>query len=150
MRLTLVVQRQPLAVNSPLLNLLCLLLTGLSLHLLHLNGVGLASAHVQLVVAHAKGEDALVDTKARYIEDEILKKTGHMEEERQHKEIAGASHVIDSLWSTMPSNKVQLRRVQYIQIHFYKLVVNPCQAGQCVAAIIGPTDDKERLKNQPK
>lgn len=46
---------------SPLLLSLCLLLFGLGSHLLHLDGIGLASAHVEIVVTHAQGQDTLVD-----------------------------------------------------------------------------------------
>ena len=48
------------------------LLLGLRLHLLHLDGVGLAAPHVQLVVAHAERQDALVDAQPRCIEDKVL------------------------------------------------------------------------------
>ncbi|TNN51082.1 hypothetical protein EYF80_038718 [Liparis tanakae] len=48
------------------------LLFGLSLHLLDLDGVGLAAAHVQLVVAHAQLQDALVDSQSGGVEYEIL------------------------------------------------------------------------------
>jgi hypothetical protein len=47
------------------------LLARLRLHLLDVDGVRLAAAHVQLVVAHAEGEDALVDADARREEDEV-------------------------------------------------------------------------------
>lgn len=53
------------------------LLLGLRLHLLHLDRVGLSSSHVQLVVAHAQREDALVDAQTIRVEDEILKKQGN-------------------------------------------------------------------------
>lgn len=49
----------------PLLLLGELLLPGLRLHLLHLDGVGLSPAHVELVVAHTQGKDALVDAQPR-------------------------------------------------------------------------------------
>ena len=39
--------------------------------LFYLNGVWLSPAHVELVVAHAEGEDPLVDTKARREEDKV-------------------------------------------------------------------------------
>lgn len=48
------------------------LLTGLSLHLLDLNRVGLAAAHVQLMVAHAQGQDPLVDAQTRSKEYKVL------------------------------------------------------------------------------
>jgi len=57
----------------PLNLLLVLLLAGLRLHLLHLNGVGLAAAHVQLVVAHAQCQDALVDAQTRRVEHKVLR-----------------------------------------------------------------------------
>lgn len=44
---------------------------GLGLHLLHVDGVGLAAAHVKFVVAHAEGEDPLVDADALDEEDEV-------------------------------------------------------------------------------
>ena len=56
---------------SPLLLFGQFLLPGLSLHLLHLNGVRFATAHVQLMVPHAQRQDALVDAKTRCIEDKI-------------------------------------------------------------------------------
>merc|ERR1719334_237782 len=43
-----------------LLLLLQLFFSGLRLHLLDLDGVGLTPAHVQLVIAHAQGENSLV------------------------------------------------------------------------------------------
>lgn len=49
------------------------LLSGLGLHLLHLNGVGLSAGHVQLMVPHALQQDALVNTQPRRIEYEVLK-----------------------------------------------------------------------------
>ena len=56
----------------PLQLSLLLLLSGLGLHLLHLNRVGLAATHVQLVVAHAKLQDALVDPQSRCIKHKVL------------------------------------------------------------------------------
>lgn len=47
------------------------LLAGLRFHLLHVDGVGLAPAHVQLVVAHAQRQDALVHAHARGEEHEV-------------------------------------------------------------------------------
>lgn len=44
----------------------------LLLHLLHLDRVRLSSAHVQLMVAHAQGQNALVDAQTRSVEDEVL------------------------------------------------------------------------------
>lgn len=58
--------------HSPLQLLLVLLLPGLGLHLLHLDGVGLPAAHVQLMVPHAKLQDPLVDSQAWGIEHEVL------------------------------------------------------------------------------
>ena len=46
----------------PLHLLLQPLLSGLSLHLLDLDAVGFAAAHVQLMVSNAKLQDALVDS----------------------------------------------------------------------------------------
>lgn len=63
--------------KSTNLEFLALLLLGktlfarLRLHLLDVDGVRLAAAHVQLVVAHAEGENALVDANARRKEDEV-------------------------------------------------------------------------------
>lgn len=56
----------------PLQLLLVLLLPGLGLHLLYLNGVGLPAAHVQLVIPHAELQDPLVNSKAGGIEHEVL------------------------------------------------------------------------------
>jgi len=53
-----------------------LLLPGLSLHLLHLDGVGLPPPHVQLVVTHTQRQDALVDAQPRGVEHKVL----HVEE----------------------------------------------------------------------
>ena len=47
--------------HSPLLLLELLLLPRLALHLLHLDRVALPSSHVEFVVPHAQGQDALVD-----------------------------------------------------------------------------------------
>lgn len=57
----------------PLPALDLLLLPGLDLHLLHLDRVGLAAAHVQLMVAHAQVQDPLVDAQSRRIEHKVLK-----------------------------------------------------------------------------
>ena len=57
----------------PLHLLLLLLLSGLGLHLLHLNRVRLAATHVQLVVAHAQLQDALVYAQSRCIKHKVLK-----------------------------------------------------------------------------
>ena len=43
----------------------------LSLHLLNIDGVRFASAHVQLVIAHAQGEDTFVDANTWREEYEI-------------------------------------------------------------------------------
>ena len=59
--------------NSPLHLLLVLLLAGLGLHLLHLDGVGLPAPHVQLVVPHAQRQDALVDAQPRRVEHKVLR-----------------------------------------------------------------------------
>lgn len=58
---------------SPLHLLVVLLLSSLSFHLLHLDGVRLAAPHVQLVVAHAESQDALVDAQSRSVEYKVLK-----------------------------------------------------------------------------
>lgn len=50
-----------------------LLLSSLSFHLLHLDSVRLAAPHVQLMVAHAEGQDALVDAQSRSVEYKVLK-----------------------------------------------------------------------------
>ena len=47
------------------------LLLRLRFHLLNFDGIGLASTHVQLVIAHAQRENASIDTKSRRVEDEI-------------------------------------------------------------------------------
>jgi len=73
-----------LCVVPPLLLLLQLLLLGLRLHLLHLDGVGLASAHVQLVVAHGQLQDARVHTETRAVEYEVLQPT-HTHTHTHHK-----------------------------------------------------------------
>lgn len=65
--------------HSPLQLLLVLLLPGLGLHLLHLDGVGLPAAHVQLVVPHAELQDPLVDSQARGVEHKVLQsRTGRL------------------------------------------------------------------------
>lgn len=51
---------------------LVLLLPGLGLHLLHLNGVRFTSAHVQVMIPHTQGQDAFVDAKTRYVKNKIL------------------------------------------------------------------------------
>ena len=58
--------------SSPLLLSFGLLLPRLGLHLLHLNGVRLTPAHVEVMVAHAQCQDALVDAQTRSIEHKIL------------------------------------------------------------------------------
>lgn len=58
---------------APLHLFLVLLLPSLSLHLLHLNGVWFAAAHVQLMVAHAESQDAFVDAQPRCVEYKVLK-----------------------------------------------------------------------------
>lgn len=50
-----------------------LFLSGLSLHLLHFNGVRLPPPHVQLVVSHAQRQDALVDPQPWSIEHKVLR-----------------------------------------------------------------------------
>ena len=60
-----------------------LLLTGLGLHLLDLNCVGLAAAHVQLVVAHAQGQHSLVDAQTRSKEHKVLRGREHVSTEVQ-------------------------------------------------------------------
>lgn len=57
----------------PLHLLVVLLLTGLGLHLLYFDGVWFAAAHVQLMVAHAKGQNTFVDAQSRRIEYKVLK-----------------------------------------------------------------------------
>ena len=57
---------------APLCLLVVLLLAGLRLHLLHLDGVGLPPPHVQLVVTHAQGQDALVDPQPGSVEHKVL------------------------------------------------------------------------------
>lgn len=57
----------------PLHLLLLLLLSGLRLHLLHLDRVRLAAPHVQLVVAHAQLQDALVYAQSRCVKHKVLK-----------------------------------------------------------------------------
>ena len=57
----------------PLHLFLLLLLSGLGLHLLHLNCVWLAATHVQLVVAHAQLQDALIDPQSWGIKHKVLK-----------------------------------------------------------------------------
>lgn len=63
-----------LTLHLPLYLLLQPLLFSLSLHLLDLDAVRLAAAHVQLMVSHAQLEDALVDSQSWGIEDEVLEK----------------------------------------------------------------------------
>ena len=47
------------------------LLLRLRFHLLNFDGIGLASTHVQFMIAHAQRENASIDTKSRCVEDEI-------------------------------------------------------------------------------
>jgi len=54
-----------------------LVLLGLSLHLLHLDGIWLASAHVQLVVPHAQRQNALVDSQPLSEKYEVLQQQEH-------------------------------------------------------------------------
>lgn len=57
----------------PLHLFVVLLLPGLSFHLLHLDGVGLSSPHVQLVVTHTQCQNALVDAQTWGIKHKVLK-----------------------------------------------------------------------------
>lgn len=59
-------------IPSPFLLLQMLLLQGLSFHLLDLDGVGLAAAHVQLMIAHAQLQDALVDLQSLCVKHKVL------------------------------------------------------------------------------
>ena len=59
----------------PLHLFVVLLLSGLSLHLLHLDGVGLPPPHVQLMVPHTQCQDALVDPQPRGVEHKVLEET---------------------------------------------------------------------------
>ena len=63
--------------SGPLHLLGMLVLTGLSLHLLDFDCVGLATTQVELVVAHAKSQDAFVDAKTGSKEDKVLHKQGN-------------------------------------------------------------------------
>ena len=73
----------------PLHLLLLLLVAGLRLHLLHLDGVGLPAPHVQLVVAHAQSQDALVDAQPRRVEHKVLRRArGRGIEPRADREIS--------------------------------------------------------------
>lgn len=56
----------------PLHLFMVLLLPGLSLHLLHLNGIGLSPSHVQLVVTHTQCQDTLVDAQSWGIKHKVL------------------------------------------------------------------------------
>jgi hypothetical protein len=49
-----------------------LLLSGLGLHLLYLDGVRLPATHVQLMVPHAQLQNPLVDSQAGGIEHKVL------------------------------------------------------------------------------
>ena len=59
----------------PLLLFVVFLLSGLGLHLLHLDGVRLPPPHVQLVVPHTQSQDPLVDPQPRRVEHKVLQ--GH-------------------------------------------------------------------------
>ena len=72
--------------HTPLQLFLVFVLAGLGLHLLHLDSVGLAAAHVQLVVAHAQLQDALVDAQARGIEHKVLRE-GERKREREDERL---------------------------------------------------------------
>lgn len=61
----------------PLHLFVVLLLSGLRLHLLHLDGVGLPPPHVQLMVSHTQRQDALVDPQPRRVEHKVLEQNGH-------------------------------------------------------------------------
>lgn len=63
--------------GSPFQLLLVLLLPGLGLHLLHLNGVRLPASYVQFMVAHAELQDPLVNSQTRGIKHKVLGKTAH-------------------------------------------------------------------------
>lgn len=56
----------------PLHLLEILLLPSLRLHLLHFNSVGLAAAHVELMVTHAQSQNTLVDAQPWSIEYKVL------------------------------------------------------------------------------
>lgn len=62
----------PVPNHAPLQLLLMFLLPSLSLHLLHLDGVGLPAAHVQLMVPHAELQDSLVNSQTWGIEHKVL------------------------------------------------------------------------------
>lgn len=49
-----------------------LLLQRLSFHLLYLDGVGLAAAHVQVMIAHAQLQDALVNAQSWCVKHKVL------------------------------------------------------------------------------
>lgn len=50
------------------------LLSSLGFHLLHLNGVRLSPPHVQLMIAHAQSQYALVDAQTWSIKHKILQR----------------------------------------------------------------------------
>lgn len=56
----------------PLHLFLMFLLSGLGLHLLHLDGIWFSPPHIQLVVTHAQSQDPLIDPQPWSIEHEIL------------------------------------------------------------------------------
>lgn len=58
----------------PLHLFMVFLLSSLGLHLLHLNGVRLSPPHVQLMIAHAQSQYALVDTQTWGIKHKILQR----------------------------------------------------------------------------
>lgn len=60
-------------IQLPFLLLQLLLLQGLSFHLLHLDGVGLAAAHVQVMIAHAQLQDALVYAQSWCVKHKVLR-----------------------------------------------------------------------------
>lgn len=60
-------------IHLPFLLLELLLLQGLSFHLLYLDSVGLAAAHVQVMIAHAQLQDALVYAQSWCVKHKVLR-----------------------------------------------------------------------------
>lgn len=60
-------------IHLPFLLLHVLLLLSLGFHLLDLDGVGLAATHVQVMIAHAKLQDALVYAQSRCVKHKVLR-----------------------------------------------------------------------------
>lgn len=78
-------------IHLPFLLLYVLLVLGLSFHLLDLDGVGLAAAHVQVMIAHAQLQDALVYAQSWCVKHKVLRGCGEEIKRRIQKSQQTAS-----------------------------------------------------------